>query len=60
VEQWRHYLLQNEFIIHTDHRSLVHLNKQRLHTPWQQKAFTKLLGLRYKIHLPQGCRQWSR
>lgn len=34
VEQWRHYLLQNEFVIHTDHRSLVHLNEQRLHTPW--------------------------
>lgn len=49
VDQWRHYLLQNEFVIHTDHRSLVHLNEQRLHTPWQQKAFTKLLGLYYRI-----------
>ena len=27
VEQWRHYLLQGEFFIHTDHRSLVHLNE---------------------------------
>ena len=32
VEQWRHYLLQGEFFIHTDHRSLIHLNEQRLHT----------------------------
>lgn len=28
VEQWRHYLLQSEFVIHTDHRSLTHLNEQ--------------------------------
>lgn len=49
VEHWRHYLLQTEFVIHTDHRSLVHLNEQRLHTTWQQKAFTKLLSLRYRI-----------
>lgn len=26
VEQWRHYLLQAGFVIHTDHHSLVHLN----------------------------------
>jgi hypothetical protein len=54
VEQWRHYLLQAEFIIHTDHRSLVHLNEQRLHTPWQQKVFTKLLGLRYRVVYRRG------
>jgi hypothetical protein len=35
VDQWRHYLLQNEFFIHTDQKSLIHLNEQRLHTPWQ-------------------------
>ena len=35
VEQWRHYLLQGEFFIHTDHHSLIHLNEQRLHTAWQ-------------------------
>lgn len=34
VEQWRHYLLQAEFYIYTDHRSLIHLNEQRLHTAW--------------------------
>jgi hypothetical protein len=55
VDHWRHYLLQHEFVIHTDHRSLVHLNEQRLHTPWQQKAFTKLLGLRYKIQYRRGA-----
>lgn len=54
VEQWRHYLLHSEFVIHTDHRSLIHLNEQQLHTPWQQKVFTKLLGLRYKIVYRKG------
>jgi hypothetical protein len=43
-----------EFIIHTDQRSLIHLNEQRLHTPWQQKGFTKLLGLQYKVVYKQG------
>lgn len=36
VDQWRHYLLQAEFVIHTDHQSLTHLNEQRLH---KQKMF---------------------
>lgn len=49
MEQWRSYLLHGEFIIHTDQKSLVHLNEQRLNTPWQQRVFTKLLGLQYKI-----------
>jgi hypothetical protein len=55
VDQWRHYLLQGKFYIHTDQRSLIHLNEQRLHTPWQQKVFTKLLGLDYAIVYKKGC-----
>ena len=54
IEQWRHYLLHGEFYIHTDQQSLIHLNEQRLHTPWQQKVFTKLLGLHYKIIYKKG------
>jgi hypothetical protein len=54
VDQWRHYLLQNEFFIHTDQKSLIRLNEQRLHTPWQQRLFTKLLGLRYRIVYRRG------
>lgn len=54
VDHWRHYLLQGEFFIHTDQRSLVHLNEQRLHTAWQQKVFAKLLGLQYKIIYRKG------
>ena len=45
VEQWRSYLQHAEFQIVTDHRSLVQLTEQRLHTPWQQKVFVKLVGL---------------
>lgn len=54
VDQWRHYLHHNEFVIHSDHRSLVHLNEQCLHTPWQQKVFTKLLSLRYRVVYRKG------
>jgi hypothetical protein len=55
VDQWRHYLLQAEFVIHTDHQSLTHLNEQRLHIAWQQKVFTRLQGLRYRIQYRKGC-----
>ena len=45
VQQWRSYLQMREFVIRTDHKSLVHLTDQRLHTEWQQKALTKMMGL---------------
>lgn len=35
VDQWRPYFLQGQLLIHIDQQSLVHLNEQRLHTPWQ-------------------------
>jgi hypothetical protein len=54
VEKWRSYLQLAEFEIHTDQQALVHLNDQRLHTVWQQKVFTKLLGLRYRIVYKKG------
>lgn len=54
VEQWRVYLQLAEFLIYTDQKSLVHLNEQRLHTMWQQKVFTKLLGLHYRIVYKKG------
>jgi len=43
-----------EFHIYTDHRSLSQLTEQRLHTSWQQKVSTKLLGLNYKIIYMKG------
>ncbi|WVZ90409.1 hypothetical protein U9M48_036715 [Paspalum notatum var. saurae] len=55
VEQWRCYLQHGEFLIFTDHHSLSHLCEQRLHTSWQQKVFTKLLGLQYKVVFKKGA-----
>jgi predicted alpha/beta hydrolase len=49
VTQWRQYLQHSEFLIYTDHRSLSHLTEKKLHTPWQQKMFSKLLGLQYRV-----------
>jgi hypothetical protein len=54
VQQWRQYLQHAEFLIYTDQRSLTQLNEQRLHTHWQQKVFTKMLGLQYKLVYKQG------
>jgi hypothetical protein len=54
VEHWRSYLQQAGFIIYTDQKSLVHLNDQRLNTPWQQRMFSKLMGLQYKVVYKQG------
>jgi hypothetical protein len=54
VEQWRSYLQLAEFIIYSGKKSLTHLNAQRLNTVWQQKVFTKLLGLRYRIVYKKG------
>lgn len=54
IEHWRSYLQYAEFTILTDHKSLMNLTDQRLHTPWQQKAYTKLLGLQFKICYKKG------
>jgi hypothetical protein len=54
VEQWRSYLQLGKFVIATNHRSMSYLNEQRLHTHWQQKVFTKLLGLQYIVIYKMG------
>lgn len=54
VEHWRHYLQSSPFLILTDLQSLTHLDDQRLSTPWQHKALTKLMGLTYKIVYKKG------
>jgi len=45
VDRWCHYLQTSPFIILTDQKSLAHLDDQRLSTPWQHKALTKLIDL---------------
>ena len=54
VNQWCPYLQLGEFITFTYQKSLIHLGDQRLHTAWQQKVFTKLLGLQYRIVYKPG------
>lgn len=41
-------------MIKTDQKALTHLDDQRLSTPWQHRALTKLLGLNYKIIYKKG------
>jgi hypothetical protein len=53
VVHWRAYLQVSEFVIYTDHSSLVQLN-ERLHTPWQQRLYSKLAGLQYRIVYRKG------
>jgi hypothetical protein len=55
LEQWRAYLQCSEFIIYTDQKSLAQLPTQRLHTAWQQKVFTKLLGFNYTVVYKKGA-----
>lgn len=54
VEKWRAYLQHQEFTIKTDHRSLLFLTEQRVHTKLQHKALLKLMDLRFKIQYKQG------
>ena len=49
VQTWHAYLQFQEFTIMTDQRSLTQLGDQRLNTHWQQRVFSKLLGLQYQI-----------
>jgi hypothetical protein len=55
VDHWRHYLQSAPFIILTDQKSLIHLDDQRLSTPWQHKALSKLMGLTYQIQYKKGA-----
>jgi hypothetical protein len=45
VDKWRFYLQHQEFLIKTDHKSLLHLTEQRIQTKLQQKALLKLMDL---------------
>jgi transposase InsO family protein len=55
VDKWRQYLQHSEFLIYLDHKSLSHLTEQRLITPWQQRVFSKLLGLQYRVVYKKGA-----
>ena len=55
VEKWRSYLVGQEFLIRTDHRSLLFLAEQKATTKLQQKALLKLMDLNFKIAYKQGA-----
>uniref|UniRef100_A0A0A9AFY1 Integrase catalytic domain-containing protein n=1 Tax=Arundo donax TaxID=35708 RepID=A0A0A9AFY1_ARUDO len=54
VDHWRPYLQHDEFILRIDHKSLTHLTQQRVHSPLQQRALTKLMSLQYQLQYKQG------
>jgi len=54
VDKWRHYLEQDQFIIQTNHESLIYLLDQKIHTLIQKKGLAKLLGLNYRIKYKKG------
>jgi hypothetical protein len=54
VDKWRCYLHGQMFVIRTDHKSLLHLTKQKVISRIQQKALIKLMDLQYQIHYKKG------
>jgi len=54
VDKWRSYLHGKEFIIRTDHKSLLHLTEQTVTSRIQQKALLKLMDLQFRIQYKKG------
>lgn len=47
IERWRPYLQHRQFLIRTDHKSLLHLTEQRVTSRLQHKVLVKLMDLNY-------------
>lgn len=54
VDKWRSYLQHHQFIIKTDHKSLLYLTKQRVTSKLQHKAMMRLMDLNFTIQYKQG------
>jgi hypothetical protein len=54
LKKWRHYLLGNKLIIHTDQQSLRFMATQRLTEGIQHKLLLKLLEFDYTIEYKKG------
>jgi hypothetical protein len=54
IDKWRSYLHGQEFILRTDHRSLLHLTDQKVISRIQQKALLKLMDMQYKLQYKKG------
>ena len=54
VQNWRHYLLGQKFIIKTDQRSLKFLMEQQQVNPEHLKWLMKLMGYHFEIQYWSG------
>lgn len=54
IDKWRPYLQHCQFIIRTDHRSLLYLTEQCITSKLQHKALVRLMDLNYKIQYKKG------
>jgi hypothetical protein len=54
IDKWRSFLQHQEFVIKTDHKSLLHITEQRVSSRLQQKALIKLTDLKFRIRYKQG------
>lgn len=54
IDKWHLYLQQQQFVIRTDHQSLMHLTQQRVSSKLQHKALMKLMDLDFKLVYKQG------
>jgi hypothetical protein len=54
VQKWRPYLLGQQFVVRTDHRSLKYLWDQTIVTEAQQKWLVKLVGYDFIIEYKKG------
>jgi predicted alpha/beta hydrolase len=54
VDHWSAFFQLTEFVIVIDQKNLTHLSDQRLNTYWQQKIFSKLIGLQNRIVYQKG------
>ncbi|GJR12483.1 transposon ty3-I gag-pol polyprotein [Tanacetum coccineum] len=54
IEKWRGYLLDNHFIIKTNHYSLKYVLDQKITTPAQMKWLPKLMGFDYEVVYKKG------
>ena len=54
VTKWRQYLLGQQFLIRTDHKSLKELLTQVIQTPEQQEVLRKLVGFNFAIEYKPG------
>lgn len=54
IDKWRPYLQRGIFTIVTDHKSLCHLQDQKLTSDLQRKAMAKMVGLQFQFRYRKG------